>query len=36
MPISKTPTVAPFPSWNVQQDPSMNRYAPLPTAEHAR
>ena len=36
MPISKTPTVAPFPSWNVQQDPSMNRYAPLPTAASMR
>ena len=31
MPISKTPTVAPFPSWATEQDLSANRYASLPT-----
>lgn len=36
MPISKTPTVAPFPSWNVEQDPSTNRYSSLPTAQDMR
>jgi hypothetical protein len=32
MGIVKTPTVAPFPSWSVQQDASMDRYAALPDA----
>lgn len=36
MPISKTPTVAPFPSWNVGQDPSAQRYESLPTPESMR
>lgn len=36
MGISKTPTVAPFPSWGVEQDTSMNRYAPFPTAQTMR
>lgn len=36
MPISKTPTVAPFPSWNVEQDPSMHRYETLPTPASMR
>lgn len=31
MSISKTPTVAPFPSWGVEQDSTAHRYAPLPT-----
>lgn len=33
MSITQTPTVAPFPSANVVQDPSMNRYLPLPDAD---
>lgn len=32
MGISKTPTVAVFPSGNVEQDPSAHRYLPLPDA----
>lgn len=32
MGITKTPTVAPFPSWATEQDPSANRYESLPTA----
>ncbi len=36
MPISKTPTVAPFPSWSVAQDPSADRYETLPTPESMR
>lgn len=36
MSISKTPTIAPFPSWNVEQDPSANRYSSLPTADSMR
>lgn len=36
MSITKTPTVAPFPAWNVEQDATMDRYAHLPTAEDMR
>lgn len=36
MPISKTPTVAPFPSWSVEQDETAHRYESLPTAESMR
>lgn len=36
MGISKTPTVAPFPSRNITQDPSTDRYMPLPTAADMR
>jgi hypothetical protein len=34
MPISKTPQIAPFPAWSIdQKEPSVQRYLPLPTAE---
>jgi hypothetical protein len=33
MGISKTPTVAPFPAFSVDQDGGVDRYLPLPTAE---
>ena len=36
MGISKTPTVAPFPSWGVEQSSTMERYASLPTPESMR
>lgn len=36
MPISKTPQTAVFPAWNVEQDPSMDRYMSLPTAADMR
>ena len=36
MGISKTPTVAPFPAWNISQDTSTDRYMPLPTAADMR
>lgn len=32
MSITKTPTIATFPSWNVEQDASMDRYASIPDA----
>ena len=31
MSITKTPTHSPFPAFEIEQDPSANRYAPLPT-----
>lgn len=33
MSITQTPTVAPFPSWNIEQDATMDRYAALPDAD---
>jgi len=36
MPISKTPTVAPFPSWSVEQDETAHRYESIPTAQSMR
>lgn len=36
MSITKTPTVAPFPSWSTEQDPTAIRYLPLPTAQLMR
>jgi hypothetical protein len=33
MSITKTPTVAVFPSWNIAQDADMDRYLPLPDVE---
>jgi hypothetical protein len=36
MSISKTPTIAPFPSWSVEQDASSHRYSSLPTAQSMR
>lgn len=33
MGITKTPQVTVFPSWGVEQDPTMDRYLPLPTPE---
>jgi len=31
MSITKTPTHSPFPAFEIEQDPSSNRYAPVPT-----
>ncbi len=36
MGISQTPTVAPFPFENIEQDPSTNRYMPIPSAADMR
>jgi len=36
MGISKTPLVAPFPSWSTEQDPSAVRYMQIPTAADMR
>lgn len=36
MSITKTPTIAPFPSWNVDQDPTTHRYESLPTPTSMR
>ena len=33
MSITETPTVAPFPSWNTEQDATMDRYAAIPDAD---
>lgn len=33
MSITKTPTHSPFPAFEIEQDPSSNRYAPIPTPE---
>jgi hypothetical protein len=36
MGISKTKTIAPFPSWSECQDPGVQRYSPLPTPSDLR
>lgn len=36
MGITKTPQVSVFPSWGVEQDPTMDRYLPIPTPESMR